>query len=76
MSSVLLIITILLGGVMGAWLAFKICGSYGAYSSRESVALAKVLAPVGFFGVQFLTAKLLGAPTIYQVVCTALAITS
>ncbi len=74
MSSVLLIITILLGGGVGAWLTFRICGPYGKHSSRESVALAKVLAPIGFFGVQFLTAKLLGAPTIYQVVCTALAL--
>lgn len=74
MSTVLLIVTILLGGGAGVWLTLKICGPYGRDSSGENVALAKLLAPVGFFGVQFLTAKLLGAPTIYQVVSTALVI--
>jgi hypothetical protein len=67
-DSAFLVLTIVLAGAAGAWVTVKICGPYGKNSSYENNKLALYASIVVFFIVQFITAKIIGGPTIYHVI--------
>jgi hypothetical protein len=68
-NTIFLIFTIAVAGFSGGWITIKICGPYGRNSSYENNKLALYMATIAFFGVQFIIAKIIGAPTIYSVIC-------
>lgn len=68
MSSVLLVMTLICGGLAGGWITTQICGPYGRNSDPQTKTLALYASIVVFLVVQFITAKVFGAPTIYQVI--------